>query len=166
MKIASTLLLIPVVALAQAPGAGMDRGKMLEQMKQSMLPMMEQSLPEMEKTRQCVQASKNSADLNECAENMRAFQQKMMAGMKPPPGARPPAGEGQPGAPGAGKAMPPPPKPQEIEWSEKKRDEIVQGLDISIKQATAMKGCLQSSNTPEQMDSCMEQAGLGPKRPE
>ena len=49
MKIAATLLLIPVVALAQAPNSGMDRGKMLEQMKQSMLPMMEQSLPEIEK---------------------------------------------------------------------------------------------------------------------
>ena len=35
--------------------------QMLEQMKQSMLPMIEQSLPEMDKTRQCVQASGNTA---------------------------------------------------------------------------------------------------------
>lgn len=160
MKIAATLLLIPVVALAQSPNAGMDRSKMLEQMKQSMLPMMEQSLPEMEKTRQCVQASGNTADLKKCAEIMQAFQKKMMAGMAPPPGAQGPAGAGQPGA-GAGSSAPPPP---EIVWSEQKRDEIVQGLDMSIKQASAMKGCLQSSDTPEQMDSCMQQSGLSPKR--
>jgi hypothetical protein len=158
MKIAATLLLIPVVALAQAPNSGMDRGKMLERMKQSMLPMMEQSLPEMEKTRQCVQASGNSAELKRCAEIMQAFQEKMMEQMGPPPGARGP-GAGHPGA-----GAPPPQKVPDIEWSEKKKEEILQGLDMSIKQASAMKGCLQSSGTPEQMDSCMQQSGLSPKR--
>ena len=154
MKIAATLLLIPVVALAQAPNSGMDRGKMLEQMKQSMLPMMEQSLPEIEKTRQCVQASGNTADLKKCAEIMQAFQKKMMAGVAPPPGAD------------AGSGAPPPQQAPEIEWSQKKKDEILQGLDMTIKQASAMTGCLQSSDTPEQMDSCMQRSGLSPKRPQ
>lgn len=163
MKIAATLLLIPVVALAQAPSSGMDRGKMLEQMKQSMLPMIEQSLPEMENTRQCVQASSNTADLKKCAEIMQEFQQKMMAGMAPPPGVgRPPSG-GHPGA-DAGSGAPQPQQAPDIEWSQKKKDEILQGLDMSIKQASAMAGCLQSSTTPEQMDSCMQQRGLSPKR--
>ena len=76
MKIVATLLLVPVVALAQAPNSGMDRGQMLEQMKRVMLPMMEQSLPEMDKTRQCVQASGNTAELNKCAEIMQEFQKK------------------------------------------------------------------------------------------
>ena len=163
MKIAATLLLIPVVALAQAPNPGIDRSKILEQMKQSMLPMIEQSLPEMEKTRACVQASSNTAELKECAEIMQVFQQKMMAEMAPPPGAQGPAGPGQPGAGAGGSAPPPPPQP-EIVWSEQRRDEIVQGLEMSIKQASAMQGCLQSSATPEQMDSCLQQSGLSPKR--
>jgi hypothetical protein len=147
MKFAATLLLIPVVAFAQAPGAGMDRGKMLEQMKQSMLPMMEKSLPEMENTRQCVQASGNSADLKKCAEIMQNFQKKMMVEM---------------GAPAD--AVPPPQQEADIEWSQKVKDEILQGLETSIQQASAMTGCLQSSSTPEQMDSCMQQSGLSPKR--
>ena len=150
MKIVATLLLVPVVALAQAPNPGMDRGQVLEQMKRVMLPMMEQSLPEMDKTRQCVQESGNTAELNKCAEIMQEFQKKMMAGMAPPPG--------------ADAKMPPPQKAPEIEWSQEKRDEILQGLDISIKQATAMTGCLRSSETPEQMDSCMQKSGLSPKR--
>lgn len=160
MKIAATLLLVPVVALAQAPGSGMDRSKMLEQMKQSMLPMIEQSLPEMDKTRQCVQASGNTAELKKCAEIMQEFQQRMMSAMTPPPGAGGPPGGGHPGADA------PPPQAPDVEWSEKKRDEIVQGLKMSIKQASAMAACLKSSATPEQMDSCMQQSGLSPKRPQ
>jgi len=150
MKIAATLLLIPVVALAQAPGSGMDRGKMLEQMKKSMLPMMEQSIPEMEKTRKCVQASGNSADLKKCAEIMQAFQKRMMGELNLPPG--------------AGHGAPPPQKEPDIEWSQKVKDELLQGMEMSIKQASAMKGCLQSSATPEQMDACMQKGGLSPKR--
>ena len=174
MKIAATLLLIPVVALAQAPtqqapgqgpgqgpGQKIDRSKMLEHMKQSMLPMMERSLPEMEKTRQCVQASSNTAELKQCAEIMQAFQKRMIAEMAPPPGARGPAGAPPPGA---SAAAPPAQQMPEIEWSPEKRDEIAQGLEMSIKQATAMSGCLRSSNTPEEMDACMQNSGLSPKR--
>ncbi|MCB1761545.1 MAG: hypothetical protein KDI27_00195 [Gammaproteobacteria bacterium] len=160
-KAVTLLLLIPVVALAQTPqgpNSGMDRGKMLAQMKQSMLPMMEQSLPEMVNTRQCVQATTNTAELKRCAEIMQAFQQKMMASAQPPPGAQ---------APRAGESAPPPPPPrqeQEIEWSQKVKDEIVQGLDRSIKQGEVMIRCLKSSDTPEQMDACMQQSGLGARR--
>ena len=161
MKIVATLLLVPIVALAQAPSQGIDRAKMLEQMKQHMLPMMEKSLPEMEKTKQCVQVSGNSAELKQCAEIMQAFQQKMMAEMAPPAGAGGPA-EG--GRPPAAAAPPPQQEMPEIEWSEQKRDEIVQGLDKSIKQASAMSGCLRSSNTPEEMDACMQRSGLSPNR--
>ncbi|MCB1759223.1 MAG: hypothetical protein KDI68_05500 [Gammaproteobacteria bacterium] len=149
MRIVALLLLLPALALAQAPGGQVDRAKMLEQMKQSMLPMMEQSLPELERTRECVRASSDSAQLKECAAIMEAFQKRMMAQMGMPQG-----GAHQ----GAGKSAPP--QQPDIEWSPEVQKQVLQGLDMSIKQTSAMKGCLQSSQTPEQMDACMKQSGL------
>lgn len=149
MKIFAALLLLPAVALAQAPGGQMDRSKLLEQMKQSMLPMMEQSLPELERTRECVRASGNSAQLKECAAIMEAFQKRMMAKMGMPKGGAH-QGEGQSA----------PPQQPEIEWSPEVQKRVLQGLEMSIKQTSAMKGCLQSSQTPDQMDACMKQSGL------
>ena len=144
MKVLAVLLLVPAFALAQAPGGQVDRAKLLEQMKQSMLPIMEQSLPELEKTRQCVQASTDSAQLRECAAIMEAFQKRMAEKMGAP----------QSGAhQGAGRTAPPQQKKPEIEWSPDVQRQVVKGLDMSIKQTSAMKGCLQSSQTPEQMDA-------------
>lgn len=160
MKVLAALLLVPMVALAQTPDQGMDRVKLLDKMKQHMLPMLEKSLPEMAQTKQCVQASGNSAELKRCAEMMQAFQRKMMAEMAPP--AAPGAAEG-----GRPSASAPPPQQQmpEIEWSEQKRDEIVKGMDSEIKLAKAMTSCLRSSNTPEEMDACMKSSGLSQNRP-
>ena len=108
MKFAALLLLVPSIALAQQPPQGtppgmpqgtIDKAEMLKQLQQHMLPMLQESIPNMEEAKACVAASNNKQDLAKCAEIMRDFQQRMMAKMAPPgmagkapPAAPPPAG--------------------------------------------------------------------------
>ncbi len=151
MKIAAVLLLAPVIALAQqppqqgmprGPQGQMDQAEILKQMQQHMLPVLEESLPNMREMRACVAASNNKEDLTKCAEMMRAFQRQMM-----PPG-----------------SQMPPPNPEaeqpDIEWSPEIKQQILAGIDQSITQTAAMKGCLESSSSPEQMNQCMRKSGL------
>ena len=146
IRFAVVLLLLPFVALAQAPQGEVDEAQMVEQMKKMMLPMMEKSIPAMEKTRACIQASDNTADLKACAEIMRAFQKEMTAMMGGPEAS--PHGSG------------PMDEELDIEWSQELKTEMLAGLEQSIKATKVAKGCMESSSSGDEMRTCMEQKGF------
>ena len=150
MKFAVVLLLLPFVALAETPKGEVDEAQKIEQMKKMMLPMMEKSIPAMEKTRACIQASGNTADLKDCSEIMRAFQNEMAAMMGRP--------EASPHGPG------PMDEELDIEWSQELKTEMLAGLEQSIKATKAAKGCMESSASGDEMRSCMEQKGFPPRQ--
>ena len=145
MRLIPILLLLPLVAFAQQPpGQQIDQQAYYEQMKQAMLPMMDKSLPAMQETRGCVERSGNSAELNGCMEKAMAFQAEMLKMMGAPPEAT--------------AAMPETPQ---LEWSESLRAEILGDLDQSIESTVATRKCLTASATPDAMQACMNDAGLG-----
>ncbi|OOZ37657.1 hypothetical protein [Solemya velesiana gill symbiont] len=118
------------------------------QMKAKILPAITASLPNLEKIKSCVNASKNSEDLNGCVDIMMAFQKKMMGGA-------------------AGPANVPEHNTQSprMKWSAELKERILADLSQSIKNTTAAKGCLESSSNNAQMSSCMEAAGIKRQQP-
>jgi len=138
--------LLKLLALAQTPQGEVDEAQKIEQMKKMMLPMMEKSIPAMEKTRACIQASGNTADLKACAEIMRAFRKEMAAMMS-----RPADSPHEPG---------PMDEELDIEWSQELKTEMLAGLEQSIKATKAARGCMESSSSGDEMRTCMEQKGF------
>jgi len=146
MRFAVVLLLLPFVALAEAPPGEADEAQMIEQMKKMMLPMMEKSIPAMEKTHSCIRASGNTVDLRACAEIMRSLQKEMAAMM-----GRPAASPHGPG---------PMDKAFDVEWSQELKTELLAGIDQSIKATKVAKVCIESSSSGDDMQNCMEQKGF------
>ncbi|MES9871012.1 MAG: hypothetical protein ABW149_15135 [Sedimenticola sp.] len=140
--ITTALLLVPTIALAVPPQKSPHT---FAQMKESMLPSMAESLPYMKESRTCVSKSSNSEQLNNCAEIMMEFRNKMMGSAPGNPGQQPP-------------------KTPQMEWSPELKEQILTNIDASIKNTTAALGCLEASSNNEQMVNCMEKAGF--KRPQ
>lgn len=145
---AAPLLLAPLVAFAQAPQGQMTEQEFFNRMKQQMLPIMTDSIPAMQKTKECVSASQNSEELNACAAIMTAFQAKVEGN------ARKPAN-----VPGHKAAPPAPPK---LEWSPELKQRILTDISTSIKNTSTGKSCLEKSNSNQEMSSCMTAAGIAP----
>ncbi len=147
--ILAILLLAPAVAMAQQAKNPMTDPQMFAQMKQMMMPQMQESLPAMEQTRSCVSASQNSADLNGCVEIMTAFQNKMRANMPKPPQ----------GAPGHNAQQPAPPK---LEWTPELKEKLMADIGTSIKNTNIAIKCMQQSSKHEEMRNCMQANGIQP----
>jgi len=148
---AAPLLLAPLLAFAQPPQGQMTEQAFFNRMKQQMLPIMTDSIPAMEQTRACVNASNNSADLNNCVAIMTAFQAKVEGRAQKP--ANVPGHEGKP------------PQPPRLEWSPGLKKQILEDIRISIKNTHTAKGCLEKSNNNQEMSSCMAAAGIEPPQP-
>lgn len=144
MKFLIPALLVPVLAFAQAPQGQFDEQQMFEQIKKMMLPVMNKSLPVMQKIKSCIEQSQSSQDLDKCVDIMMTFQQEMAATM----------GEGNPGQSAV------PERPQ-LEWSRELKAEMLNDIGKSIQDTTATKACLESSASGTEMDACMTKAGLG-----
>ena len=140
MKVFLPLLLVPALAFAQQGQPPQMDQKMFEQIKQSMLPMIQKSLPAMEDTRACVQATGNSEQLQQCAQKMVEFSRQMMIMAGTP----------------ADKIPEPPPEAMQMEWSEEIKGKILADIDQAIVRTRATKGCLESSADNQQMSACMQ----------
>lgn len=144
------LLLVSTGVFAQSVPQRQPSGKSFADAKPVMLGMMQKSLPAMEKTRSCIKGSKNSQDLNRCAAIMLDFQREARASMGVPKG----------GAHG----KVPTPEELDLQWSPELKQAMLQDMDRSIEGTQAMVGCLQSSDSGPEMESCVEKAGLARKR--
>ncbi|MES9939658.1 MAG: hypothetical protein ABW104_07320 [Candidatus Thiodiazotropha sp. 6PLUC2] len=146
MKWLITILLIPGLAFAQPPGpaAGqVDPQQFFEQSKQTMLPMIDESLPAMEETKACLGKAGDQAAFTKCVEIMVALEKEMQAKM--------------------GRSVGMPTKPQtqaskKVEFNEKNKSNMLKYLDQSILMGNAMKKCFSSSESAEQMQNCMTAA--------
>ena len=144
------LLLVSTGVFAQSAPQGQPPGRDFDDVKKVMLGMMQKSLPAMEKTRSCIEGSQNSQDLKQCAAIMLDFQQQARASMGIPEG-------------GAhGKA--PTPEDLNLQWSPELKQAMLQDIDRSIEGTQAMVGCLQSSSSGPEMESCVEKAGLARRK--
>ncbi len=83
MKLVASLLFLPVVALAAPSDHQAQMDQIFKMAKSRMLPMLEQSVPAMERTRNCLQAAESKDDFIECTTIMRDLQQKMMQNLAP-----------------------------------------------------------------------------------
>jgi hypothetical protein len=144
MKWLLTTLLVPTLALAQPPGQGgeqMDPQQHFEQSKKAMLPVIDQSIPAMQETKTCLDQAKDQAGFQKCVDIMISLEQEMQAKM----------GRG-------GGANTQTKTPQKIEFNEQNRQNMQKFLDQSILVGQALKKCFNSSQSPDQMSSCMEAA--------
>jgi len=134
------LLLAPTLLFAQSAPPQGDPQQMFDQAKKTMLPMIQKSLPAMEKTQSCIQKSANTDDLNKCVGMMLEYQ-KQMAEM-------------------AGKSAPKMPTPESLnlQWSEELKGQIVADIGKSIERTGILKGCLESSFTNEEMGACIQKS--------
>ena len=148
MKRILPLLLLPVMAIAQQGQPPQMEQQAFEQIKKNMLPMLQQALPAMQETLACVQATGNSADLQQCAQQMVEFSRQMaiMSGVP------------------ADQVPEPPPGAMQMEWSEQLKGQIVTDISQSIERAKATLSCLESSSESQQMGACMQQHGGGRRR--
>jgi hypothetical protein len=148
MKLVASLLFLPVVALAAPSDHQAQMDQIFKMAKSRMLPMLEQSVPAMERTRNCLQAAESKDDFIECTTIMRDLQQKMMQNLAPQ------------GAPHQKR----PPKEEfdasKIEWNAETKAQMLTDITQSVEQGKATKGCLESSNSASEMESCMEKTGL------
>ena len=142
MKFLFSLLLVPVLAFAQAPQGQMDERQMFEHFKSMMLPLMDKSLPVMQQIKACIERSQNAQDLDSCLDIMMDFQKEMAASMA-----------------GGGAQVPIPEKPQ-LQWSPELKSEMLADISKSIQETSATKACLESSATGREMDACMAKAGV------
>ena len=148
MKWLLTTLLVPTLALAQPPGQGggqMNPQQHFDQSKQAMLPLIEKSIPAMQETKSCLNQAKDQAAFQKCVEIMLALEQEMQAKM----------GRGD-AMQGADKAQSQPPKM--IEFNEQNKQNMLKFLDQSILVGQSLKNCFNSSQSPDQMQSCMQAA--------
>ncbi|MEJ2620412.1 MAG: hypothetical protein P8163_09160 [Candidatus Thiodiazotropha sp.] len=144
MKWLLTTLLVPTLALAQPAeqGAGqMDPQQHFDQSKQAMLPVIDKSIPAMQETKTCLNQAKDQAAFQKCVDIMIALEQEMRAKM---------------GRGGAQQAQSQPAK--KIEFNEQNKQNMLKFLDQSILVGEALKKCFNSSQSPDQMSSCMEAA--------
>ncbi|MCG8015465.1 MAG: hypothetical protein JAY97_04565 [Candidatus Thiodiazotropha sp. 'RUGA'] len=147
MKWLLTTLLLPTLALAQPPGQGagqMDPQQHFAQSKKAMLPLIEKSIPAMQETKSCLNQAKDQAAFQQCVEIMIAVEKEMQAKM------------GRGPMPGADKAQSQPPK--KIEFNEQNKQNMLKFLDQSILVGQSLKNCFTSSQSPDQMQSCMQAA--------
>jgi len=145
------LLLLSTAVFAQSAPQGQTPGRSFAGAKTVMLDMMQKSLPAMEKTRSCIEGSKNSQDLNRCAAIMLDFQRQARASMGVPEG-----------GPHGKKA--PTPEDLDLQWSPELKQAMLQDIDRSIEGTQAMVGCLQSSDSGAEMEACVEKVGLGRRK--
>jgi hypothetical protein len=141
MKWLLTTLLVPTLALAQPSEQGtgqMDPQQDFDQSKKAMLPVIDKSIPAMQETKTCLNQAKDQAAFQKCVDIMISLEQEMRAKM------------------GRGGAQQQPAK--KIEFNEQNRQNMQKFLDQSILVGQALKKCFNSSQSPDQMASCMEAA--------
>ena len=147
MKWLLASLLLPSIAFAQQPapppGEQVDPQQYFELSKSTMLPMMEKSLPAMEETRECLGEAEDETAFKKCVAIMTALEQEMQAKMGPVPG--------MPGMPPVQSK-----EPQEIEFNAENKNNMLRFLDRSIVLGAALQKCFSSSDTVDQMQSCMQ----------
>jgi hypothetical protein len=147
MKWLIPALLLPVMSYAAQPlgaaGGQMDPMQYFQQSKQRMLPIIEKSLPAMQETEACLNKAENEAAFTKCVEIMTTLDKKMRASMGSAPGM-------------SGSAQPATKEPQKIEFNEQNKTNMLKFLERSILIGNAMKKCFSSSETPEQMQTCMQ----------
>ena len=148
MKYLATLLFLPALALAEAP-EGQPQPQQppqppsFEQYKASMQPILEQSLPLIRETRECVSKADSKEATEECmltnTKKVLAMQEKM-------------------GGPMAHTQQDPVKLskfPEDFEWKPEVNQKILQNLDNAIQRNSAALDCLSGSNTREEMAACM-----------
>lgn len=146
MKILLPFLLLPSLVLAQeAPEGQTPEPPNFDQFKQTMLPVIEKSLPTMKETRECVSQADSKEAVEKC---MNAMAEK--------------AQEIQKEFGGEGKAVTSK-IPEDFKWDPETKKAMLAEMDRSLKQNTAVKECLSKSNTREEMGGCMR-AKLPPPR--
>jgi hypothetical protein len=154
MKYFLALLVLPALASAQAP-EGQGQPPSFDQFRQAMLPVIEQSLPAMQQTRECVAQSDSKEATVECMQKMADMARSLQAKM---------------GAPAGAGATPPPANemvkpPEGFEWNQETKQRMLQEMDRSIQQSVAMQECLQGSKTGEEMGNCMRSKQPAPPKP-
>jgi hypothetical protein len=92
----------------------------------------------MQETKTCLNQAKDQAAFQKCVDIMIALEQEMRATM------------------GQGGAQQQPAK--KIEFNEQNRQNMQKFLDQSILVGQALKKCFNSSQSPDQMSSCMQAA--------
>jgi hypothetical protein len=150
MKYLAALLFLPAIALAQAPEGQpqsqqqpQPKALSFEEYKKAMLPALEESLPVMHQTRECVSKAASKEATEQCmitnAEQVVAFQKKLGA----------PTGETPLDPQKLGRF------PQGFEWNEDVNKSMLQKMDQAIQFNTVKQECLQTSATTEEMKACM-----------
>ncbi|MES9854248.1 MAG: hypothetical protein ABW170_20745 [Candidatus Thiodiazotropha sp. L084R] len=148
MKWLLTTLLIPGLALAQPPGSAegqIDQQQYFDQSKQTMMSMINKSLPAMEETKTCLGKAGDQAAFTKCVEIMMALEKEMQAKM------------------GHAAGMPDNPQAQakqrkEVEFNEQNKSNMLKFLDQSILMGNTLKKCFSTSESPQQMQNCMTAA--------
>ena len=150
MKYLATLLFLPTLVLAQAPENQAQPQQTphpqpvsFEQYKKSMQPIVEQSLPLMRETRECVSKATTQEATEECmltnTKKVFAMQEKM-------------------GGPTAQTQQDPVKLskfPEGFEWNLEANQKILHNMDNAIQRNTIALECMSVSNSREEMANCM-----------
>ncbi len=154
MKYLVALLFLPALALAEAPEGQpqpqpqpqqqpQTKSPSFEEYKKAMLPALEESLPVMHQTRECVNKATSKEETEQCmitnAEKVVAFQKKLGV----------PTGEAPLDPQKLGRF------PEGFEWKEEVNQKMLQNMDQAIQFNTVKQECLQTSGTIEEMKACM-----------
>jgi len=147
MKKLLPFLLLPSIVMAQeAPQKQMPAPPSFDQFKQTLLPVIEKSLPTMKETRECVSQADSKEAVEKC---MNAMAQK--------------AQQIQKEFGGKAKAVTSN-VPEGFEWNPETKKMMLSNMDRSIKQNTAMHYCLGKSTTREEMGGCIQAKLPAPRR--
>ena len=112
-----------------------------EQFKSAMQPVIDETLPAMQQTRECVSKSTSIEETEKCMKTMSdvAESLRQKTGSHVIPSAKETSGKA----------------PAGFEWNEENKAKILKNMDHSITYSTSMQECLKSSTSNEEMSQCM-----------
>lgn len=134
MKKLLPLFLLPSLVLAQTPGEEPPAPPSFDRFKEVMTPKVEQALPALQSSHECIKKAESKEDVEACMNAMAQEIQKQ---------------SGKEGQAPVQKA------PDSFKWTPEAKHALLARMEQTIKQNTAMLECLKASNTKEEMDGCM-----------
>lgn len=156
MKYFAVLMFLPALAMAQQPPSGTQtqpQPPTFEEYKQAMQPAIEQSLPIMRETRDCLEKADTKEATEQCmvtnAEKVISLQQKLGA----------PTTEAPQDPQEMGKL------PEDFEWNDEVKKKLLENMDRAIEFNTIKQECLGGSDTKEEMGTCMRSKMPAKKKP-
>ena len=149
MKYLLPFLILPTLVMAQAP-EGQMQAPSFQQIKQSMLPVIEESLPGMKKARACLSKADALPDVEKCMKTMAEMAQATQKKLGMPAGQKPSADIGKP--------------PEGFEWNAETKKNMLSNIDRSIEQNSVMLECMKKSNSNDEMNECMSSKMSPPSR--